>query len=351
MGELVLVDTAVNGFGRIGMPYVRQAIVDPELNLTAIGKHNDPSPESFAQLLRFDTVHGEFKDHQVAAGDSQVVADGSPIAVVDTTELSAGLWTSYSDKLVVVDCSGQYLKRHLAERHLEVGAKAVILSSPVKDERIVTVLRGVNDTEETLERAAESKIVSVSSCSTNCIAPLVGLFHDTFSGRVEAASAHVVHARTSSQPHLDGDGDTAADRRSADNLIDASTGSDREILKLFPDLLFDSHCTRTPVADGSEARVSFEIKGVVTKDEVLELLITLGGNDQLRGIIDTTGDDIFSGAVIGKNASAVVDLNSIKIIPRQGRTDVRISAWFDNEWGYTNRLREVARLVGARILD
>jgi glyceraldehyde 3-phosphate dehydrogenase len=350
MGE-VQVDTAVNGLGRIGMPYARQVLDDPEFNLLAMGKHNDPQADSFAQLLKFDTVHGEFTGHQVAAGDSQIIVDGSAVAVVDTTELPDGLWSGFSERLVLADCSGVYLTHELASRHLKAGAMAVVLSAPAQSEKIPVIIPGVTDTEEVLDRAAEARMASVSSCSTNCIAPIIKLFHDAFPKRIEFADANVVHARTSSQLHLDGDGKSTAARRSADNLVDYPTGSDREIVRIFPDLLFDSHCTRTPVADGSKARISFEIKGAVTEDEVVTLLVGLGGDEKLQGIIDTTTDDITSASIIGKNVSSRVDLRSLKIIPRGDRTVVRMSAWFDNEWGYTNRVREVAKQLGVRLVS
>jgi glyceraldehyde 3-phosphate dehydrogenase len=341
-----VVDTAVNGLGRIGIPYARQAIDDPQLSLLAVG-NRAINARDVRERLALDSIHGRFVGHDIVASEDELFVDGQKLPIVDTAYLKPNTWAGFSGKLVVAECTGIYDRMSTAREHIAAGAHAVVLSSPSPDPDVVTIVRGVNDTEAMLEQAVQDKVVAVSSCSTNCIAPVLNLFLGTLP--VQSAYAHVTHARTNSQPHLDGSGNKTSTRRSAESLIYAGTGSDIEVARLLPQVPFDADSIRTPVDDGSVARISLDIGAKVTRDTIVQILLSAQQHPQLKGVIETTEHDAFSRGIIGETASALVDLNNIKIVPRGASTVVRLAAWFDNEWGYTNRVREVVKLIGQRL--
>jgi glyceraldehyde-3-phosphate dehydrogenase type I len=241
----------------------------------------------------------------------------------------------------VVDATGVYKTHEKASQHTAAGAGAVVITSPVKDEAIPTIVRGVNDTDALLEQAALQRVVAVSSCSTNCIAPILKLFSDHVA--IESASAQVVHARTNSQPHLDGRGNATSDRRSADNIVVASTGSATEVQRLLPRLPFYSNSIRVPVPDGSLAMINMEIAGKITDANVVGLLVEASKDDTVIGV---TEHNMFSARIVGKPRSSVIDLNRVRVTPHADRTSVELQAWFDNEWGYSARVLEVATRIG-----
>lgn len=336
--------TAINGFGRIGVVFARLAIESEDDSLVAIGGR-EIYADDIAERLMFDSVHRRFAGHDVEASGANIFVDGEMVTLADTTELKSGLWTNICDDLVVVDATSAYRTHDKARKHLKAGASLVVITSPVEDDQIPTIVRGVNDTDEMLATAAANRMVAVSSCSTNCIAPILKLF--SMHVPMESASAQVIHARTNSQPHLDGRGNATSDRRSADNIVAASTGSATEVARLVPGIPFYSNSIRVPVPDGSLAIIGLEIEQVMTEVDVKELL----GLANADTVIGTTEHDMFSAAVIGQPFSSVIDLNKIRVTQHHGRTSVELQAWFDNELGYTSRVLEVAQSVGLRAVS
>jgi glyceraldehyde 3-phosphate dehydrogenase len=203
-------------------------------------------------------------------------------------------------------------------------------------------VRGFNDTPEALE--AVDNIAAVSSCSTNCIATILRVVDGALN--VKWATANIVHARTNSQRVLDGRGNDLVGSRNIDNILPASTGSSREIRRFFPDILFHSNSFRVPVEDGSLAVITAEVAGAITEADVVELLQTATTQPDLENIIGLKDGDMFSRRVIGDSHSSIVDLSRIIAREFSGRTTIELQAWFDNEWGYSNRVAEIARLLG-----
>lgn len=339
------IHTAVNGFGRIGVVFARLAIGDRSLEFDAIGGR-DISAEDISERLMFDTVHREFVGHDVRVANQSLYVDGEQVALVDTSSLHPETWSAVREGLIIADATGAYRTYEKSMEHVAAGAAGVVVTSPVNDEAIPTIVRGVNDTDSMLELAAQRKVVAVSSCSTNCIAPILKLFGDAMP--IESAHAQVVHARTNSQPHLDGRGNATSDRRSADNIVASSTGSATEVQRLLPRIPFYSNSIRVPVPDGSLAIIQMEISKAIVAADVIELLKEAGRHD---GVIGTSEHDLFSAAVIGKPYSSLVDLNEVRITPHRDRTSVELQAWFDNEWGYGTRVAEIAAKLGRRILS
>ncbi len=294
---------------------MRQAIEDPAISLVAVGKRN-PNAHDIAQRLKVDSAHGRFQGHTARSVDGELWVDDELLPMIDTVALPDGgshLWEGLSDSLVIADCTGAYTTTGKARLHLEAGANAVVLSSPPSEEEpdMPTLVRGVNDFE-ILDRVATERIVAVSSCTTNCTAPVIRVMTDAFG--VESVYSVVAHARTMSQPHQDSSGLSETDRRSFESFVMANTGSAREIARLFPDLDFDTDCIRGPVEVGSVARVSFEIRGAVSQGDVLEVLEDAQGED-MKGVIALSEDedDMFSRGIIGTNVSATIDAKTMKI--------------------------------------
>ncbi|MCA9330773.1 hypothetical protein KC957_01890, partial [Candidatus Saccharibacteria bacterium] len=288
------VDVGVNGLGRIGVPFTWQAIRDEEIALKAVGNRSIQVANA-AEQIAFDSVHGRLGLPVEVVGDHSLYVDGELLPLADTLTISPGLWRGFSERLVVADCTGHYTTADRAHQHTDVGgAAAVVLSSPANDESILTIVRGVNDSEDAIARALDEKVVAVSSCSTNCIAPILKLFEARSKFPLTQAHAVIVHARTNSQPHLDGSGDTTAARRSADNTVESSTGSSREVIRLLPGVVFEADCFRVPVADGSVARLSIELAERVTKQDIVALLTSdVASDEHLREVIGTEQHDMF----------------------------------------------------------
>lgn len=345
MGERI--ETAVHGFGRIGMPYARLAIDDPDMAVRAIGGRQIDAHD-IAERLILDSTHGRFEGHSIEHPDGQLVVDGASVALVDTAGLTPQTWSAVSSDMVVVDATGAYTNLEGVRKHHQAGAQSVVITSPVKDQRIPTVVRGVNDTEDMIEQVRRERMLAVSSCSTNCIAPILHHFAGVFP--LESASAQVVHARTNSQPHLDGRGEATSSRRSADNIVAAGTGSATEVQRLVPGLQFYSNSFRVPVADGSLAVINLEVATRVTETDVQAVLAAIKEDPSLQEIIGTSEYGMFSGGVIGDSHSSVIDLNNVRVTRHSDRTSVELQAWFDNEWGYANRVKELAKIVGATAL-
>lgn len=339
------INTAVNGFGRIGTLYTRIALdkFKSDLKIAAI---SGTDPQDIADRLAFDSTHRHFEGHTVRPaefGENAIFVDDVPIPLNPHRKPEESRWNEMADGLVVVEATGVFTSSEEAGRHIKGGAQSVIITAPAQDTETTTIVRGVNDTESVIESAGD--IIAVSSCSTNCIAPIVKVLSDGFD--VRWASADIIHAYTNSQRILDGSGSSSSSRRSFDNVIPASTGSSKEIRRMFPDIPFHSNSFRVPIQDGSLAIIKAEIQGTISTDDVIEQF-ERAAKGKLQGIVELTEESMTSGRVIGKGASAVLD--KTHIISRQvnSHTIIELQAWFDNEWGYANRVAEVTKLIGQR---
>lgn len=340
-----VVETAVNGFGRIGMLYGRVAIDDPELSLLAINGGGTLDPHDTAVRLEFDSVHRAFGEHIVESGDDAISVDESKIALYSFRNLAEAPWREVSDRLVVIESTGSFLTKDAVAGHLAAGAKRVVITAPARDDVTPTIVRGVNDTEEML--AGIEEVVAVSSCSTNCIAPILKVLGGSFDLRWGVADTP--HAYTNSQRALDGRGKDTASRRGLDSLLPASTGSAKEVIRLFPQLdFFRSESMRVPIADGSVAMLTLGLSGHVSVDNVAEVLTEASATSH-AGIIGVSKRGMYSERVLGQSYSSVIDPRQISADRSGGMTIVKLQAWFDNEWGYANRVAEVAKRIGQLI--
>jgi glyceraldehyde 3-phosphate dehydrogenase len=339
-----MIETGVNGFGRIGGLYTRVAIDSPNsLEVAAINSGRQLDIHDIWDRLEVDSVHGPFRGHEVTHDESHVIVDGEPIKVFTAESPADCDWGRFGAKLIVIEATGKYVTAQAAAGHLEAGAKKVIITAPAKgDGEVTTIVRGVNDDEATLEGTGD--IVAVSSCSTNCISPVLRALGDRLDLRW--ATAKIIHAYTGSQRLLDGRGKDTSSRRSFDNIMPASTGSSKEVRRLFPDLPFRADSFRVPNQNGSLALLTTEVGGTVATEDVIEILTTAAESPELEGILGIENGDMFSGRVIGKSYSAGVDLSRVALESFNGHTIVELQAWFDNEWGYSNRVNEIAEMVG-----
>jgi glyceraldehyde 3-phosphate dehydrogenase len=334
------IDTAVNGFGRIGMLYSRVAIDDPQLELLAINAGEDT--HDTAIRLEFDSVHRNFGDHVITDHEDSISVDEATIAIYGFRDLDRASWREVSDRLIVIESTGSNLTRDEVAGHLNAGAKRVVITAPARDITIPTIVRGVNDTPDML--ASIEDVVAVSSCSTNCIAPILKVLDSNFD--VRWGIADTPHAYTNSQRALDGRGKDTASRRGLDSLLPASTGSAKEVIRLFPDLdFFRAESMRVPIADGSVAMLTIGINGKVQANDVAETIIA-ASEEAHKGIIGISQRGMYSERVLGQPFSSVIDPRQITIDKTGDTSVVKLQAWFDNEWGYANRVAEVAKLVG-----
>lgn len=339
------IETAVNGFGRIGMVYTRVAVDTPELNVRVINVGGNADVHDAAVRLEFDQIHRDFDGHNVTEGDGCIFVDDEPISIRSFTDPRLAQWAEFGDRLTVIESTGQYLTRKEVQGHLESGAKRVVVTAPARDDSIPTIVRGVNDTEAAYEKVED--IVAVSSCSTNCIAPIVKVISDEFNLRFGIAK--IPHAFTNSQRPLDGRGKSISSRRGLASMLPASTGSGTEVHRLFPTLdFFNAESMRVNIQNGSVAMLTLGFLGHISAQNVVDVLKEASETSH-QGIIGMSKNGMFLEKVLGKSVSSLIDPKQITALPSGELTLVNMQAWFDNEWGYGNRVAEVTERVGALI--
>ncbi len=331
----------INGFGRIGRNYLRAArSMGADVEVVAI---NDlTSAETLAHLLRYDSTHGRF-DSAVEVSDSSIVLDSGPIAVLAERDPKALPW----DKLgveVVVESTGLFTTRDSASAHLEAGATRVIVSAPATDVDATFVV-GVND--DAFDPAKDF-VVSNASCTTNCFVPMVKVLDDAFG--VESGMMTTVHAFTNDQNLLDlPHKDLRRARAAAINIVPASTGAARAtglVLQSMKGRL-DGSAFRVPVPDGSITDFTAVIPGSVTVDEVNAAFAAAASSGPLSKVLVYTEDPIVSSDIVGSPASCTFDSGLTMVMPSaSGITLVKVEGWYDNEWGYANRLVDLSLVVG-----
>jgi glyceraldehyde 3-phosphate dehydrogenase len=317
---------AINGFGRIGRNVFRILHGRSDTEVVAINDLTDPA--TLAHLLKYDSVHGRFPG-KVSSTEGALVVDGKTIAV--TAERDPAKLPHKANRIdFVVESTGVFTTREACAKHLEAGAERVLLTVPPKDSVDALIVLGVN--EESLK--PEDRIISNASCTTNCLAPVAKVLQDSF-GIVHGLMT-TVHAYTNDQSILDfPHKDLRRARSAAANIIPTTTGAARAVGKVLPELAgkLDGMALRVPVQDGSVVDLVATLKREVTVDEVNQAFKKAAGG-ALKGILEYTEDPIVSGDCIGNPHSAVFDAKSTMVM---GNT-VKVVAWYDNEWGYSNRV-------------
>lgn len=330
-----MIKVAINGFGRIGRLAFRQIVTQTDFDIVAI---NDlTSAEDLAYLVKYDTVHRSFHEDEITyEGDEIVVASTKRIKVFSETDPANLPWGELGVDLVL-ECTGKFTKYEDAKKHLDAGAKKVLISAPGKGE-MKTIVYNVNHNDLT----SEDTIVSAASCTTNCLAPVLKIINDNIG--IKKGFMTTVHAYTNDQATLDiahKKGIKARRGRAcAQNIVPASTGAAKAIGLVIPDLLnkMDGNAFRVPVADGSVIDVTLELKKNTTVEEINKLF-----KDNQDETLKYTEDPIVSSDIIGKKYGALVDGLSTSIVEADGTQLVKIVAWYDNEYGYTAQMLRTAK--------
>ncbi len=331
------VRVAINGFGRTGRAAFRAAHeAHADIEWVAINDVADPA--LLAQLLKHDTVYGPFRG-AVEASEDALIVDGVEIAAPQVSRLEELPWEKL-DVDVVIESTGLFRKRSEAEKHLAAGARKVVISAPAKDPD-VTVALGVNF-DEVFDPEAH-RIISNASCTTNCLAPVAKVLHNGLG--IRHGQMTTVHAYTSDQRLLDAPHkDYRRARAAAANLVPTSTGAAKAIGLVLPELegKLQGFAVRVPVPTGSLVDFTVEVERATTVDEVNALFRERADVDELRGILAYSEEPLVSTDIVKSPYSSIFDAPLTAVV---GGTQVKVVAWYDNEWGYSNRLFEVAQRV------
>jgi glyceraldehyde 3-phosphate dehydrogenase len=326
---------AINGFGRIGRNVLRAAFKSHSGKFQFVGINDLTDVQTLAHLLKYDSVHGRF-DGSVSVDGSNLVVNGQSIAISASKTIEGLPW---NDVDIVIESTGIYTKQDECMKHVTNGAKKVILTAPSKDTVDATVVLGVN--ADALK--GTEKVISNASCTTNCLAPMAKVLHESFG--LESGMMTTVHAYTNDQRILDlPHSDLRRARAAAVNIIPTSTGAAKAVGLVLPDLKgkLDGFALRVPVPDGSVTDLTAQVKKATTKAEV-NAALKAASEGALKGILEYSEDPLVSSDIVGNPHSCIVDGDSTMVI---GNT-VKVVGWYDNEWGYSNRVVDLAARLGA----
>src|SRR6266542_1486147 len=333
------VKVGINGFGRIGRNFLRAAKRQrAEFDIVAVNDITDPP--TLGHLLKYDSVFGRF-DGEVSVGTGAIVVDGKEIKVLAEKDPASLPWKELGAS-IVIESTGRFTNREDAEKHVEAGAEKVIISAPAKGEDITVVL-GVNEGQYD---PAIHNVISNASCTTNCVVPMAKVLGDAFG--IERGFMTTIHAYTNDQNLLDlPHRDLRRARAAAINIVPASTGAAKASSLVLPELkgLLDGMAMRVPVPDGSVTDLVCVLKREATRDEINAAFKEASETDRLKGILVYTEDPIVSSDVVGSPASCTFDSLETMVIGNL----VKVIGWYDNEWGYSNRLVQLTELVGASL--
>ncbi len=319
---------AINGFGRIGRLVFRILKEREGFEVVAINDLADAA--SLAHLLKYDTVHGRYPGN-VAVGDGGLVVDGATTKVLGERDPAALPWGEMQVDFVV-ESTGVFATQEACMKHVEAGAKKVLLTVPPKGEIDAMIVLGVND--DVLK--AEHKVISNASCTTNCLAPVAKVLHDAFG--IEQGLMTTVHAYTNDQRTADMiHKDLRRARAAGANIIPTTTGAARAVGKVIPDLngKLDGFAMRVPVPDGSVVDLTVNLKKATSVEEI-NAAVKAAAEGPMKGILGYTEDPIVSSDVIHDPHSSLFDAQSTMVM--KGGTMAKIVTWYDNEWGYSNRV-------------
>lgn len=332
------VKIGINGFGRIGRNYFRAALAKgSDIEIVAVNDLTDN--KALAHLLKYDSVMGRLDTTVELEGES-IVVNGKPIKVLEERDPANLPWGELGVE-IVIESTGRFTKAVDARKHLEAGAKKVIISAPATGED-ATFVMGVNEQDYD---AANHNIISNASCTTNCLAPLAKVFNDTFG--IERGLMTTIHAYTADQNLQDGPhSDLRRARAAAINIVPTSTGAAKAIGLVLPELKgkLDGFALRVPVPTGSVTDLTVQASRPVTVDEVNEAY-RVAAEGPLNGILKFTTDEIVSSDIVGDPHSSIFDSGLLRVLGDQ----VKLSSWYDNEWGYSNRLVDLTDYVAERL--
>ncbi|BBM84109.1 type I glyceraldehyde-3-phosphate dehydrogenase [Candidatus Uabimicrobium amorphum] len=330
------IKVGINGFGRIGKLVFQVLQQNPEFEVVAVNDLSDTN--TLAYLLKYDSVHGPFQG-TVAVEGGDFVVNGKKIRVLSERDPKQLPWKDMGVDFVV-ESTGVFRKRDLCAQHITAGAKCVFLTVPAKDAIDATIVMGVN--EETLTK--EHQIISNASCTTNCLAPVAKILNDSFG--IEKGLMTTVHAYTNDQRVADQiHSDMRRARAAAVNIIPTTTGAAKAVGKVIPDLngKLDGFALRVPVVDGSCVDLVAQLKKDTTAEEV-NAVLKENAEGKLKGILGYTEDPIVSSDIIHNPHSSIVDAGCTMAL--SGNL-VKVVSWYDNEWGYSNRVVDLMKLTAS----
>jgi glyceraldehyde 3-phosphate dehydrogenase len=325
----------INGFGRIGRIVYRVLATRPD-EFEVVAANDLADAPTLATLLKYDSVHGRFPG-EVSVEDGSLMVNGKEIKVLSERDPAKLPWKDMEIDFVV-ESTGVFRDRKTIARHIEAGAKKVLLTVPARDEIDAMIVLGVNEDALT----GEEQIISNASCTTNCVVPMAKVINDNFG--IERGLMTTIHAYTNDQRILDlVHKDPRRARAAAVNIIPTTTGAARAAGQIIPELegKLDGMAMRVPVSDGSVTDLVTVVKKEATIEEVNAAFSAAAGGP-LKGIIEYTEDPIVSSDVVGNPASCVFDSQSTMVM--EGKL-VKIIGWYDNEWGYSNRVVDLMALV------
>ena len=331
---------AINGFGRIGRLSFRRAVETKDFEVVAINDLTDAA--TLVYLLKYDTTHGRFSGGtlEVSADGKGIVFNGKTIPVLGQPDPNLIKWSDFGVD-IVLECTGRFKGREDASVHVKVGgAKGVIISAPA-DENTPTFVYGVNDQKLT----ADMTVISGASCTTNCLAPIVKVLHDSYG--IEGGFMTTVHAYTNDQTTLDlvKKGDNRRGRAAAANIVPSSTGAAKALHLVIPEVKgrLQGGALRVPVIDGSLVDLTLTLKQSVTV-EAINAKMQEAAEGALKDVLAFTKDEIVSSDIIGETAGSIFDATQTKVFKNpDGKEFVKVVSWYDNEYSYTCQYIRLAK--------
>ena len=328
------IKVGINGFGRIGRNVYRVIAEREGIDVVAINDLTDA--RTLSVLLKYDSVHGKFKGN-IDSKENAIIVKGKDVRLTKEKDPAKLPWKELGVE-VAIESTGIFTKRADCEKHLEAGAKKVILSAPAKDQLDATIVMGINENE----LKPEHKIVSNASCTTNCLAPLAKVINDNFG--IEKGLMTTIHAYTNDQNVADlMHSDLRRARAAAINIIPTTTGAAKAIGEVIPELKgkLDGMAMRVPVANGSVTDLVALVKKKVSKEEINKIMKAASENE-LKGILEYCEDPIVSSDIIDNGHSCIFDSLSTYVV---GDNLIKVIGWYDNEWGYSNRMVDLIELI------
>ncbi len=327
---------AINGLGRIGRAAFKVILDTPGLELMAV---NDIVPiDNIAYLLKYDTVYGRY-GKKVEHKDGELMVDGNSIKFFSERDPSQLPWKELGVE-AVFECTGVFTKKADLEKHLQAGAKHVILSAPTKEAEVMTIVHGVNSPE-----GEAPSVISCASCTTNCITPVVEIMGRRIG--VKKAIMTTIHAYTSTQAIVDAPSKKfRRGRAAAANFVPTSTGAAIATTKALPELegRFDGVAIRAPIPVGSIADIVFVTERDTSVEELGEIFREEAATDRYEKVLAVSDDELVSSDIVGDSHASIIDLPMTQVV--DGNL-VKVMTWYDNEWGYTNQMiREASRMLG-----
>ena len=330
-----MVKVGINGFGRIGRNVLRAILESGRTDIKVVGINDLGPVETNAHLLKFDSIHGKWQAN-IEDGKDEIKIDGKSIKATFVENIND---LSLDDVDIMIDCTGVYKSSSKLQKYFDKGIKKVIVSAPINEDNIVNIAYGVN---HNIYKPKEHNIITGASCTTNCIAPIIKVLHENIG--INHGSITTIHNLTNSQTLVDiPHNDLRRGRSAINNLIPTTTGSAKAISLIYPELKgrLNGHAVRVPILNSSLTDCVFEMKSSTNKDQINNLL-KFASENELKNILGYEERPLVSTDFINDPRSSIIDSLSTMVV---NDTQVKIYAWYDNEWGYANRLVDIVNMV------